>query len=103
MLSLLALLVMAVVATVFIAKAGFLTFAGVALSIFMILRMTGCSKPPKHPYCETKAVHKARIHLDYEDPDIQQNFNKDGLPIPDPKANMKAHVDPGKLSHVEGL
>lgn len=105
MLSLLVLLAMAIGAAIIIAKTGLLTFASVALGIFMVLRLTGCSTPPNRPYCETKAVHKARIHLDYEDPDIEgRSVNENGLPIEDPKANIQGPNDdhPHKLVHQQG-
>lgn len=93
---------MAIGVAYLIAKAGLLTFFSVAISLFFILRLMGCSEAPKRPYCETRSVHQARIHLEYDDPEYQRTVNDNGLPIVDSKATIEAGGEPGKLAHARG-
>jgi hypothetical protein len=96
---LIAMLVVACAGAYFLAKAGLLAFASVALGIFWILQMGGCHAHVRKPYCETKAIHRARVHLD-EDPEEIPLFNERGLPIEDFRNRSQSSTD--GIAHSRG-
>lgn len=95
------MLAVAVAAAYFLAKAGLLAFASVALGIFWILHMGGCHANVRKPYCETKAIHRARVHLD-EDPEEIPLLNEHGLPLEDFDKRNQTRGPGDNVAHSAG-
>jgi hypothetical protein len=93
----------ALLAAFLVFKFGFVGLVVMAISIFWVLNAGGCSGPTpfRKAYCETRAVHKAR--LNDEDPDIGRTKNEHGLNVPDIQGQFGGPGDNSKLAHSRGL